>query len=202
MIVFLTGAGVSVPSGLPTYRGVAGLYNDDTVEEGYRIEEILSRKVANEHPELTKKYEDKIAAACAAAEPNSMHEAIAAVQKEKGAKIYTQNVDDLHERGGATEVIHLHGGGAKKEPVVLFGDMLPEEQLFNWLDDSMYADTLVVIGTTAQFPYISEPIRQRQYMGLKTILLDPDESHPLSWAVTEHHSNPETFTGHIKRLLE
>lgn len=203
MIVFMTGAGVSVPSGLPTYRGVAGLYSDEQpVEDGYKIDEILSREVANKRPELTNKHINQLMEQILKVEPNELHEAIAEVQAARSdTQIFTQNVDDLHERGGATSVVHLHGGGPDYEDVILFGDCLSEEKLESWYDAAANAEVLVVIGTTAQFAYIWLPIVERMKADKTTYLLDPDPEHNFSKASSMHFTDVDKFAEVIRNLI-
>ena len=82
-ILFITGAGISADSGLPTYRGVGGLYNDDLTEEGLSIEEALSGSVMLKRPDITWKYLWQIGSACHRAKPNMAHEVIASIQAIK-----------------------------------------------------------------------------------------------------------------------
>lgn len=108
-VAFLTGAGLSAESGLPTYRGVGGLYNGMTREEGRPIEEILSGDVFAREPALTWKYLLEIERACRGAEPNLAHQLIAALDAQCEVWVITQNVDGLHQRAGSQRVIELHG---------------------------------------------------------------------------------------------
>jgi len=199
-IVFITGAGVSAASGLPTYRGENGLYGDDPVEDGYRIDEILSRKVADERPDLFAKYHGQIEDAIAGVEPNDMHYAIAQLEADgHEVHVFTQNIDDLHERAGTTKITHLHGGGAAKEPVVLFGDFLPSQKIQDLYDDCYQADIVCVIGTSAVFDYIRRPVVKARYKRTKVFILDPDPQHPLR-ACGVHRGNPEQYAQIIKAL--
>lgn len=104
-IVILTGAGVSAESGLATFRDADGLW------EGHRIEEVATPEAFEENPKLVHQFYNLRRAALATVEPNAAHLAIARLQKEFPGKItlVTQNVDDLHERAGSPEVIHMHG---------------------------------------------------------------------------------------------
>ena len=108
-VAFLTGAGLSAESGLPTYRGVGGLYNGMTHEEGRPIEEILSGEVFANEPALTWKYLLAIERACRGAEPNLAHRLIAALEAQCEVWVITQNVDGLHQEAGSRHVIELHG---------------------------------------------------------------------------------------------
>src|SRR5688572_9644129 len=79
-VLFITGAGVSADSGLPTYRGVGGLYNDVHPEEGMPIEALLSGPMFASRPDLTWKYLLEIERACRGARPNRAHAVMAALQ--------------------------------------------------------------------------------------------------------------------------
>jgi len=109
-ILFITGAGISADSGLPTYRGIGGLYNVDTTEDGLPIERALSGDIIDERPELTWKYLAQIEETCRHAEPNRAHEIIAEMEQHfERVWTLTQNVDGLHHRAGAKNVIDIHG---------------------------------------------------------------------------------------------
>lgn len=109
-ILFITGAGVSADSGLPTYRGVGGLYQGRATADGMRIEEALSGSTFLRHPELTWKYLIQIEQSCRGARPNQAHRAIAELESRGPSVIVlTQNVDGLHRHAGSRNVIEIHG---------------------------------------------------------------------------------------------
>jgi NAD-dependent deacetylase len=106
----VTGAGISADSGLPTYRGIGGLYETDATEEGLPIEVLLSGETLARHPERTWKHLGAIERACRGARPNRAHEAIARLEREiPRVVVLTQNVDGLHRAAGSREVIEIHG---------------------------------------------------------------------------------------------
>lgn len=108
--LFITGAGVSADSGLPTYRGIGGLYNDIETEDGVAIEEALSGFMLQSRPELVWKYIHQIEAACRGAKPNRAHEIIARLeQRLEHVCVLTQNVDGFHRAAGSQNVIDIHG---------------------------------------------------------------------------------------------
>ena len=109
--LFITGAGISADSGLPTYRGIGGLYNDDRLtEEGFPIEEAMSGRMLARRPEITWRYIGQIESNCREAGPNAAHRLIAALEKEKpGLWVLTQNIDSLHRRAGSKNLIEIHG---------------------------------------------------------------------------------------------
>jgi len=109
-VFFITGAGLSADSGLPTYRGVGGLYNQDTTEEGLPIEQIVSGQTMAENPKLAWKYISRIEHTCRDASYNRGHEVIAEMEKHfEKVCVLTQNIDGFHQAAGATNVIDIHG---------------------------------------------------------------------------------------------
>ena len=108
--LFITGAGISADSGIPTYRGVGGLYNVDVTEDGCTIEEALSASMLASDPALTWKYLAQIGRAVSGASHNRAHEVIAAMESEM-PRVWTltQNVDGFHGDAGSKNVIEAHG---------------------------------------------------------------------------------------------
>jgi NAD-dependent deacetylase len=104
-IVVLTGAGVSAESGLATFRGPDGLW------EGHRIEDVCTPEAFRRDPALVQSFYDARRAKLKQVEPNAAHRALARLDAEWPGEllIVTQNVDDLHERAGATRILHMHG---------------------------------------------------------------------------------------------
>ncbi|MES1943663.1 NAD-dependent deacetylase [Salinisphaera sp. PC39] len=109
-VLVITGAGISADSGLPTYRGVGGLYEDAATEDAVPIEEALSGPMFQRDPGLTWKYIGQIEAACRGAAPNEGHRALARMEPRfDSLRVITQNVDGFHRRAGSTDVIEMHG---------------------------------------------------------------------------------------------
>ena len=104
-IVILTGAGISAESGLPTFRDKDGLW------EGYRVEDVACPQAFRRDPELVHRFYNLRRAALESVAPNAAHHALARLQREFSGRVIliTQNIDDLHERAGSTDVIHMHG---------------------------------------------------------------------------------------------
>ena len=104
-IVILTGAGISAESGLRTFRAEDGLWEDHPVEE------VATPQGFRRDPGLVQRFYDERRANILAAQPNPAHEALARLDREWGGEllIVTQNIDDLHERGGSRRVLHMHG---------------------------------------------------------------------------------------------
>ncbi|MDR1064529.1 MAG: NAD-dependent protein deacylase [Azoarcus sp.] len=108
--LFITGAGISADSGLPTYRGIGGLYSDRQTEEGIPIEEALSGRMLACRPEIAWRHIARIERNCRDASPCAAHRLIAALEAEKpGTWVLTQNIDSLHRKAGSKNLIEIHG---------------------------------------------------------------------------------------------
>jgi NAD-dependent deacetylase len=109
-ILFITGAGLSADSGLPTYRGMGGLYEGMSTELGLPIETVLSGEMFDLKPEIVWKYLTQVESACRQAVPNAGHRVMASLQQGRDkVVILTQNIDGLHQRAGSEHVIDIHG---------------------------------------------------------------------------------------------
>ncbi|WP_145379558.1 NAD-dependent protein deacylase [Symmachiella dynata] len=109
-ILFVTGAGMSADSGVPTYRGIGGLYEVESTEDGLPIEAILSGTMIRTNPLLTWKYLAAIAAAAEGATINRGHSVIAEMERHfPRVWTLTQNVDGFHRAAGSQNVIEIHG---------------------------------------------------------------------------------------------
>ncbi len=109
-ILFITGAGISADSGLPTYRGIGGLYNDKTTDEGIPIEEALSGEMLTASPAVTWKHLSQIEKNCRNARFNRGHEVIAEMERRfERVWVLTQNIDGFHSAAGSRNVIEIHG---------------------------------------------------------------------------------------------
>ncbi len=104
-IVILTGAGISAESGIQTFRDAGGLW------EGHRVEQVATPEGFAADPVLVHRFYNLRRAALTTVEPNAAHIALGRLQNAFAGEVtlVTQNVDDLHERGGASRVIHMHG---------------------------------------------------------------------------------------------
>lgn len=171
-LVVLSGAGMSAESGIATFRGSDGLW------EGHRVEEVASPEGFQANPELVLEFYNQRRRQIVAASPNEGHFALARLESRFDVHIVTQNVDDLHERAGSTQVLHLHGeirkarstrdprhvvnldgtelnwgdlgpDGAQLRPyIVWFGESVPMIDKAMTVVES--ADVLVVVGTSLQ----------------------------------------------------
>lgn len=127
-LVVLTGAGISAESGLQTFRDGDGLW------ENHRIEDVATPEAWRRDPALVLKFYNMRRAACVAAQPNAAHFGLAALEKDFEVVIITQNIDDLHERAGSTNVLHLHG------EIVKMRSELDDEKLYPFESDIQLGD--------------------------------------------------------------
>jgi len=108
-VFFITGAGISADSGLPTYRGIGGLYENQHTDEGIPIESAISGEMMEARPEISWKYLAQMEAACRGASFNRGHEVIAEMQDMFEVWVLTQNIDGFHRNAGSENVIDIHG---------------------------------------------------------------------------------------------
>ena len=204
-VLFVTGAGISADSGLPTYRGVGGLYNDQTTDEGLSIEDALSGACLARRPDITWKYLAQVQRNCHGVLPNAAHSAISELEQHCDVVVLTQNIDGLHIKAGSSNVIEIHGtleerycthcgsdadasdssvpprclkcAQIVRPRVVLFGEMLPGAAI-NRLHEELSRgfDIVFVVGTTAVFPYIAEPVQQAIRAGIPTVEINPAQT--------------------------
>lgn len=108
-VFVLTGAGISAESGLPTFRASDGLW------EGYRIEDVCTPEAWERNPAGVWAFYSARRAAAQRADPNPAHTALAGLESQLPGRFFlcTQNVDDLHERAGSVQLVHMHGELAK-----------------------------------------------------------------------------------------
>lgn len=127
-LVVLTGAGISAESGIPTFRGAGGLW------EGHRIEEVASPDAWRIDQEKVLRFYNERRRGIRNAEPNAGHLRLAKMQEEFDVWIITQNIDDLHERAGSNNILHLHGEIMKARSTG------PAETLMDWTKDIRKGD--------------------------------------------------------------
>ena len=104
-VFILTGAGISAESGIPTFRGAGGLWRT------YRVEEVGTPEAFRRDPALVWEFYSMRRRVASAAKPNPGHRALAQLEADMQDRLFlcTQNVDNLHERGGSARVVHMHG---------------------------------------------------------------------------------------------
>ncbi len=169
-LVVLSGAGVSAESGIPTFRDAGGLW------AGHDVMEVASPEGWAANPELVLEFYNERRKNALSVEPNNAHLAIAELESDFEVTVITQNVDNLHEQAGSTNVIHLHGelfksrstvneslvyeidgwqlnwgdkcetGHQLRPHIVWFGEMVPLLDIA--IDYSSMADIFIVIGTS------------------------------------------------------
>ena len=206
-IVFFTGAGMSAESGIPTYRGSGGIWRE------YDYEEYACQRAFDADPEKVWDFHDKRRELVAKCAPNPGHHVIASVQREKpGTVVVTQNIDGLHQRAGARDVVELHGSlwrvrcdregtvredasipmtprrcacGAYHRPdIVWFEDHLDPGVVRRAREALEQCDVLVSIGTSAVVYPAAELPRIAMSRGATTVEINPEET-PVS-ALYEH----------------
>lgn len=120
-IVALTGAGMSAESGIQTFRGAGGLW------EGYDVMEVASPQGYARNPKLVLDFYNKRRRQLFKVKPNKAHISLAKLENSYRISIITQNVDDLHERAGSTDVLHIHGELLKsrstKNPALIYDQL-------------------------------------------------------------------------------
>jgi NAD-dependent deacetylase len=169
-VLVITGAGMSADSGLPTYRGVGGLYDTGPTAEGLPIEEMLSGEMMRRRPELVWKYLHEIEAATRGRQPNAGHRALAAMAARfERFTVLTQNVDGFHRRAGSLDLIEIHGNlhvlhctdCAYEREVVDYSD-LSDRPLCPWCAGAV-RPKVVLFG---------EALPQRELMRLQMVLAE------------------------------
>ena len=127
-LVVLSGAGISAESGIKTFRDANGLW------EGHDVMEVASPQGWYKNPELVLNFYNQRRAQLKEVQPNAAHNILGELENHFDVHIITQNVDDLHERGGSTNIIHLHGELRKVR-----GEY-SENELIHWEDDVKLGD--------------------------------------------------------------
>ena|SRR5579863_1152483 len=204
-IVVLTGAGVSAESGIDTFRGGGGLW------EQHRVEDVATPEAFARDPDLVLRFYDMRRAAIQTKAPNAAHCALGRLDAEWPGEllIVTQNVDDLHERGGARRLLHMHGEhllawctacdervpwtgplierplcprcstAALRPDVVWFGEMPYHMEAINGaLRD---ADLFVSIGTSGAVYPAAGFVRNARSLGARTLELNLEAGQGSSW---------------------
>lgn len=194
LCVVLSGAGISAESGIPTYRAEDGLW------AGHKIEEVCTPEALRRNRKKVLDFYNERRRNCAEAQPNAAHKALVELEQRYNVQIITQNVDDLHERAGSANVLHLHGELTKarssfdpdyivpclgdqsvedKDPnghpmrphIVFFGENVPMlEPAINLVAQ---ADVVLVIGTSLQV-YPANGLVNEAPTNARIYLIDPN----------------------------
>jgi NAD-dependent protein deacetylase/lipoamidase len=201
-IIFVTGAGISQESGIPTFRGKDGLWRK------YDAMKLATIDAFYENPKLVWEWYEERRQNILAAKPNQGHVAIAELEKQKQVHVLTQNIDGLHQRAGSKSVFELHGsiitikctacsfkdrissgfselpplcrcGNILRPDVVWFGEPLPQNVWHAAMAQAGSCDVMVVVGTSLVVsPANLVPIYARQN-GAVMIEVNPEET-PMS----------------------
>jgi NAD-dependent deacetylase len=197
-ILFFTGAGISAESGLSTFRD-----SDDGLWNDFNIYDVCTYDAWERNPSLVLDFYNQRREECKKARPNKAHKLIAKLQEKFEVSVITQNVDDLHERAGSKNIIHLHGELLKSRSsvdesliysceskiqlgdfcekqsqlrphVVWFGEMLDENNLLEAKKLAVQCDICIIIGSSMQV-YPANTIPYYLSDAAKLIVIDPNE---------------------------
>jgi len=229
-IVVLTGAGISAESGIRTFRGAEGLW------ENHRIEDVATPEAFARNPRLVQRFynERRRHLLSAAVTPNSAHRALARLEREFSGNflLVTQNIDDLHERAGSSNLIHMHGellkarcsisdqqfpinydleisnscrccgqNGTLRPHVVWFGEMpLHMDIIYEALNQ---CDLFISIGTSGNVYPAASFVECANLAGAHSVELNLERSN-MGDAFTEHRYGPasEVVNHFVCELLE
>jgi len=194
-IVVLTGAGISAESGISTFRGTDGLWKQ------YRFEEVASPEAWERDPGMVLDFYNMRRKQLSEVKPNPAHYALVELEKKFRVKIITQNVDDLHERAGSAEILHLHGelkkarstadpglvymikgwelkfgdlcekGSQLRPHIVWFGEPVPDLMIATSL--IRQANIVIIIGTSLKV-YPAAGLLQYAPSAAEKYLIDPE----------------------------
>ena len=204
-LVVLSGAGISAESGIKTFRDSDGLW------ESHNVEEVATLDGWYRDPDLVTDFYNARRAELAKTGPNDAHKLVAALEQYYDVTVVTQNIDDLHERGGSTNIIHLHGeatkacgengkrfvqdigyrpiahgekaaDGTRLRPfIVWFGEAVP--MMEEAVKVVEQADILVIIGTSLNV-YPAAGLLYYAPGHADIYVIDPKEVQPISRKVT------------------
>ena len=226
-IVILTGAGISAESGIDTFRSAGGLW------EQHRVEDVATPEAFARDPELVLRFYDMRRARIQEVVPNAAHDALARLDAawHGGLLIVTQNVDDLHERAGATRLLHMHGehlnawcvscderhrwnGTLIDRPACptcgVPGQMRPDIVWFGEMPYRMNeiyaalnrADLFVSIGTSGAVYPAAGFVREAREQGVRTLELNLEPSQGSHWFDEARHGPAtEVVPGWVDALL-
>lgn len=199
-IVFVTGAGISQESGIPTFRGTDGLWKK------YDPMQLATIDAFYQDPKLVWEWYEDRRKNILEAKPNAGHIAIADLEKNKQVIVLTQNIDGLHQKAGSTNVLELHGsiirikctkcnfedeilsrfinlppkcdncGSILRPDVVWFGEPLPQNVWYNAIEHANSCDVMIIAGTSLVVsPANTLPLYAKQN-GAMLIEVNPDET--------------------------
>ncbi|MFM7016286.1 MAG: SIR2 family NAD-dependent protein deacylase [Bacteroidota bacterium] len=219
-VVVFSGAGISAESGIKTFRDADGLW------ENHAIEEVATPEAFERNPELVLRFYNERRKQLLECKPNDAHNAIAELENKYKVTVVTQNVDDLHERAGSTNVIHLHGelmkvrstaypaliykldswelklgdncekGFQLRPHIVWFGEQVP------MMDKAMevveQADIFLVVGTSLQV-YPAAGLVHYAIKATHRFLIDPKSELP--YGATDFTLIRSTAVDGVRKVL-
>lgn len=220
-IAVLTGAGVSAESGIKTFRDSDGLW------EGHDVMEVASPEGFQRNPAAVLEFYNQRRRQLLTVQPNAAHKALAELEKDHEVTIITQNVDDLHERAGSTNVIHLHGELLKarsiadenlimdwkddlnlgdccdnnnqlRPHIVWFGEMVPMIEVAAEIVEK--ADAIIIVGTSMQV-YPAAGLMQYAKPGASIYFVDPKPSISESTRITVFAENASIGVPKVVKAL-
>lgn len=220
-IAVLTGAGISAESGIKTFRDSDGLW------EGHDVMEVASPEGFKRNPAAVLDFYNQRRRQLLTVQPNEAHYALAKIEKTHEVTIITQNVDDLHERAGSTNVIHLHGELLKvrstfdedlildwkkdlnlgdfcennhqlRPHIVWFGEMVPMIEIAAEIIEK--ADTIIIVGTSMQV-YPAAGLVQYAKDNAHIYFVDPKPSISESNRISVFAENASTGVPKVVELI-
>ncbi len=193
-IIVLTGAGISAESGLQTFRDADGLW------EGYNIEDVATPEAWRKNPALVQQFYNERRKSVMQARPNAAHLALKKLEEKYDVLIITQNIDDLHERAGSAQILHLHGeimyarssknpallykldsdeikmgatcelGSQLRPHVVWFGEAVP--MITKAMHEMQLADIIILVGSSLAV-YPAAGLLEYAHPGIPVYVIDP-----------------------------
>lgn len=218
-VLFFTGAGISAESGIQTFRGGV-----DSMWENESVEDVATIGGWRKDKKRVLDFYNKRRRDLFSVEPNNAHRLIAKLEKDFDVYVVTQNVDDLHERAGSTDVIHLHGellksrstldpslvydqvddikindkcikGSQLRPNIIWFGEMLDEDLLERANRLASECDYCVIVGTSL-LVYPASHIPNRVRGEVSVFYVDPSECHDSNF----EHIQENATTG-VERVI-
>ncbi|QAA80638.1 NAD-dependent deacylase [Aequorivita sp. H23M31] len=220
-IVVLTGAGVSAESGIKTFRDSGGLW------EGHDVMEVASPEGFARNPEVVLEFYNERRRQLLKVQPNAAHKSLAELEKYHEVTIITQNVDNLHEKAGSTNVIHLHGELMKvrciedenlilewendlnlgdlsknnhqlRPHIVWFGEMVPMIEVAAEVVEK--ADAIIIVGTSMQV-YPAAGLVQYAKDNIPIYFVDPKPSISETRNITVFAEKASTGVPKVVQIL-
>ncbi len=226
-IVVLTGAGMSVESGLKTFRDADGLW------ENYSVAKVATHEGWEADPTFVNNFYNMLRKKCWAVKPNEGHKLVAKLEEKYDVTVVTQNVDNLHEQAGSSKVIHLHGelmkvcssndpddpryqqlltpenceitpgtkagdGSLLRPFIVFFGEAVP--MISAAAAEAQEADIFIIIGTSLNV-YPAAGLIQYTRPGIPTYLIDPKPVSTGSREVTQIQKGASEGMKELTKIL-